>query len=50
MREVVLKIMPENHYLLLELHTQLTRLDGKLPLWLVDKAASHKLTMREEPI
>ena len=31
-----------------QLPAQLNRPDGKPPIWLVDKAASRKLTMRDE--
>ena len=46
----VLEDVLEGPYQPSELPAQLIRPSGKHPLWLVDKAASHKLTMREEPI
>lgn len=45
----VLEDVLEGPYQPSELPAQLIRPDGKHPNWLVDKAASHKLTMREEP-
>lgn len=46
----VLEDVLEGPYQPSELPAQLIRPAGKHPIWLVDKAASHKLTMREEPI
>jgi 6-phosphogluconolactonase len=46
----VLEDVLEGPYQPDELPAQLIRHNGTHPLWLVDKAASHKLTMREEPI
>lgn len=46
----VLENVLEGSYQPNELPAQLIRPAGYHPLWLVDKAASHKLTMREEPI
>ncbi len=46
----VLEDVLEGPYQPSKLPAQLIRPDGKHPIWLVDKAASHKLTMREEPI
>lgn len=46
----VLEDVLEGPYQPNELPAQLIRINGKHPLWLVDKAASHKLTMRTEPI
>ncbi len=46
----VLEDVLEGPYQPNDLPAQLIRHDGKHPLWLVDKAASHKLAMREEPI
>lgn len=45
----VLEDVLEGSYRPSQLPAQLIRPDGKHPLWLVDKAASHKLTIREEP-
>ncbi|HSB64969.1 MAG TPA: 6-phosphogluconolactonase [Anaerolineales bacterium] len=45
----VLEDVLEGPYHPNELPAQLIRPAGTHPLWLVDKAASHKLTMREEP-
>jgi 6-phosphogluconolactonase len=45
----VLEDVLEGPYQPNELPAQLIRPAGIHPLWLVDKAASHKLTMREEP-
>ncbi len=44
----VLEEVLEGSYQPSERPAQLIRPDGKHPLWLVDKAASHKLTMHEE--
>jgi 6-phosphogluconolactonase len=46
----VLEDVLEGPYQPRHLPAQLIRPDGKHPVWLVDKGASHKLTMREEPI
>ena len=46
----VLEDVLEGPYQPAELPAQLIRHNGTHPLWLVDKAASHKLTLREEPI
>ncbi len=44
----VLENVLEGPYKPSELPAQLIRPAGKKPIWLVDKAASHKLTMRDE--
>ncbi len=44
----VLENVLEGPYQPRELPAQLIRPEGKKPIWLVDKAASHKLTMRDE--
>jgi 6-phosphogluconolactonase len=46
----VLETVLEGAYQPSELPAQLIRPAGKHPLWLVDKAASHKLTILDEPI
>ncbi len=46
----VLEDVLEGPYQPADLPAQLIRPAGVHPLWLVDKAASHKLTMREEPV
>ena len=46
----VLEDVLEGPYQPGELPAQLIRPAGVHPLWLVDKASSHKLTMREEPV
>ncbi len=46
----VLEDVLEGPYQPAELPAQLIRPAGFHPLWLVDKAASHKLNMREEPV
>ena len=46
----VLEDVLEGSYQPNELPAQLIRPDGKHPIWLVDKAASHKLTMQSDKI
>ncbi len=46
----VLEDVLEGPYHPADLPAQLIRPAGTHPLWLVDKAASHKLAMREEPV
>ena len=44
----VLETVLEGAYQPRKLPAQLIRPDGKPPIWLVDKAASRKLTIRDE--